>query len=123
LIGNGDIASPEAALEAFDKCKVNGIMIARAMLKDPWIFRKIKEFSEGRGVFEPDPVQKGAVFRHYAELLREDGLPEKAVLGRMKQKAVKYMRLKPGGAGIRTNALRSNSLNEFFTFADQYFRE
>lgn len=44
IIGNGDIASPEQAREAFDKFGVDGIMIGRATFGHPWIFREIRHY-------------------------------------------------------------------------------
>lgn len=44
IIGNGDIASPEQAKEAFDRFGVDGIMIGRATFGHPWIFREIRHY-------------------------------------------------------------------------------
>ncbi len=44
VFGNGDITSPEKAKDAFDKYGVDGIMIGRAAVGKPWIFREIRHF-------------------------------------------------------------------------------
>lgn len=44
IIGNGDIDSPESALEAKVRFGMNGIMIGRAAIGNPWIFRDIKDY-------------------------------------------------------------------------------
>jgi tRNA-dihydrouridine synthase B len=44
IIGNGDIVTPEHAKEAFEKYGVDGIMIGRASVGRPWIFREIKHY-------------------------------------------------------------------------------
>jgi len=44
VIGNGDIDSPERAAFAFDRYGVDGIMIGRATVGRPWIFRDIKHY-------------------------------------------------------------------------------
>ncbi|MDE6177263.1 MAG: tRNA-dihydrouridine synthase family protein, partial [Paramuribaculum sp.] len=41
LIGNGDITTPEAAAEAFERYGVDGVMVGRASIGAPWIFRDI----------------------------------------------------------------------------------
>ena len=46
VIGNGDIKSEEDALKMFEQTGVDGIMIGRASLGAPWIFRKIEYFLE-----------------------------------------------------------------------------
>lgn len=44
IFGNGDIDSPEKALEYYQKYGVDGVMIGRASIGYPWIFREIKHF-------------------------------------------------------------------------------
>lgn len=44
IIGNGDITSPQKAKEAFDRYGVDAIMIGRAAIGRPWIFREVKHF-------------------------------------------------------------------------------
>ena len=44
IIGNGDIGSPMAAKEAFDKYGVDGVMIGRATYGHPWLFKEIKHY-------------------------------------------------------------------------------
>lgn len=45
-IGNGDIKSPEDALKIFKETNVDGIMIGRASLGNPWIFKNIIDYLE-----------------------------------------------------------------------------
>lgn len=44
IIGNGDVNTPEDAKNAFDKYGVDGIMIGRGAVGQPWIFRDIKHY-------------------------------------------------------------------------------
>lgn len=53
IIGNGDIVSPQGAREAFDRYGVDGVMIGRATIGKPWIFRQIKHYFE-TGELLPD---------------------------------------------------------------------
>jgi tRNA-dihydrouridine synthase B len=54
VIGNGDIDGPEKAKEMFDRYGVDGIMIGRATVGRPWIFRNIKHFLD-TGELLPEP--------------------------------------------------------------------
>ncbi len=47
LIGNGDITTPERAAEAFDRYGVDGVMVGRASIGAPWIFRDISRHLAG----------------------------------------------------------------------------
>jgi tRNA-dihydrouridine synthase B len=55
IIGNGDIDAPEKAKEYFDRYGVDGIMIGRATVGRPWIFRDIRHFLE-TGAILPEPT-------------------------------------------------------------------
>ncbi len=55
IFGNGDINSPQKALEYRDRYGVDGIMIGRASIGHPWIFREIKTYLE-TGVILPPPT-------------------------------------------------------------------
>ena len=44
IIGNGDIQSPQNCKQAFDRYGVDAVMIGRASIGAPWIFREIKHF-------------------------------------------------------------------------------
>ncbi len=47
LIGNGDITSPKLAKEAFSRYGVDGVMVGRASIGAPWIFREIRQLLDG----------------------------------------------------------------------------
>lgn len=44
VLGNGDIKSPEDALKMFKQTNVDGIMVGRASLGNPWIFKHIIDY-------------------------------------------------------------------------------
>ena len=43
LIGNGDICTGEQAAEAFSRYGVDGVMVGRAAIGNPWVFHDIKQ--------------------------------------------------------------------------------
>lgn len=55
VIGNGDIDGPLKARDMFNRYGVDGIMIGRATVGRPWIFRDIKHFLE-TGELLPEPT-------------------------------------------------------------------
>lgn len=52
IIGNGDITTPEQAVEAFDRFCVDGVMIGRASFGAPWIFRDVRQMID-TGTYSP----------------------------------------------------------------------
>ncbi len=58
IFGNGDINSPQKALEYKNRYGVDGIMIGRASIGYPWIFREIKAFLEDGTIIDPPTIQE-----------------------------------------------------------------
>src|SRR6187401_171022 len=58
IFGNGDIDSPEKALEYKNRYGVDGIMIGRAAIGHPWIFREIKHYIATGEIMPPPTVEE-----------------------------------------------------------------
>ena len=44
IIGNGDVTTPQRLKECFDRYGVDGVMVGRASIGAPWIFREMKQY-------------------------------------------------------------------------------
>lgn len=64
VIGNGDICTPAQAAEAFSRYGVDGVMVGRASIGAPWIFRQMKSMVQN-GIPGPDlsTAEKFALIR------------------------------------------------------------
>jgi tRNA-dihydrouridine synthase B len=58
VFGNGDIDSPQKALEYKNRYGVDGVMIGRASIGYPWIFREIKHYVQTREILPPPTVDE-----------------------------------------------------------------
>jgi tRNA-dihydrouridine synthase B len=68
IFGNGDIDSPEKALEYKNRYGVDGIMVGRAAIGYPWIFNEIKHFfNTGTHLPPPTIEQRIAVIKKHLE--------------------------------------------------------
>ncbi len=68
IFGNGDIDSPEKALEYKNKYGVDGIMIGRASIGYPWIFNEIKHyFKTGEKLAPPTLAERAAAAKRHFE--------------------------------------------------------
>jgi len=56
IIGNGDINSPQKAVEYKNRYGVDAIMIGRASIGYPWIFREIKAYVEDGTILPPPTI-------------------------------------------------------------------
>ena len=52
LVGNGDIATPEQAVEVFQRYAIDGLMIGRAALSKPWLFAQVAAALRGEPVMD-----------------------------------------------------------------------
>ncbi len=75
VIGNGDVDSPEKARDMFNRYGINAIMIGRATIGRPWIFREVKTFLEtGEKLPEPSVSDKVALAKlHLSKSLEFKG--------------------------------------------------
>jgi nifR3 family TIM-barrel protein len=44
IIGNGDVTTPQRLKECYDRYGVDGVMVGRASIGAPWIFREMKQY-------------------------------------------------------------------------------
>lgn len=63
IIGNGDITSPEKLAEYYDRYGVDGVMVGRASIGAPWIFREMKHYMEHGERLEITASEKLALLR------------------------------------------------------------
>lgn len=68
IFGNGDIDSPEKAIEYRNRFGVDGIMIGRASIGYPWIFNEIKHFIKtGEHLAPPTTAERVRVCRKHLD--------------------------------------------------------
>ena len=68
IFGNGDVDSPEKALELKNRYGVDGLMIGRASIGHPWIFNEIKHYLKtGTHAPPPDVANRVATCRKHLE--------------------------------------------------------
>lgn len=112
IFGNGDIDSPEKALEYRNKYDCDGLMIGRAAIGYPWIFNEIKHFfATGEKLPAPDLAQRLEAVRQHAEWSAE-WKGERAGLVEMRQHYGNYFRGIPHFKEFRSRFLQVLSLEE-----------
>jgi nifR3 family TIM-barrel protein len=80
VIGNGDIDSPVKAKDMFDRYGVDGIMIGRAAVGRPWIFRDIRHYlNTGELLPEPTVKEKADLALYHFNLSLEHKEGKKAI--------------------------------------------
>lgn len=112
VFGNGDIDSPEKALEYKSRFGVDGIMIGRAAIGYPWIFNEIKHFLR-TGEKLPAPLMKDRVQvarKHLEFSVKWKG--EKTGILEMRRHYTNYFRNIPNIKPFRQRLVESDSYQE-----------
>ena len=69
VFGNGDITSPEKAMEMRDKFGLDGAMIGRASIGYPWFFNEVKHyFKTGEYLTKPTIAQRVEMARRHLQM-------------------------------------------------------
>ena len=99
---------------------VDGVMIGRGAMANPWIFRQIKDLREGRPVFEPAPADKRDLLLQYIDMLLEF-MPEHQASGKVKQLIGQFFIGLPGSAQLRRDVQHARSIAEQRELIERYF--
>jgi tRNA-dihydrouridine synthase B len=112
IFGNGDIDSPEKALEYKNRYGVDGIMIGRAAIGYPWIFDEIKYFfNTGKHLPKPTIENRVEVCKmHVQKSVEWKG--EKLGLLEMRNHYANYFKGIPNFKETRTKLVTLNSYKE-----------
>lgn len=127
IFGNGDIDTPEKALEYRNRYGVDGIMIGRAAIGYPWIFREVKHyFATGEIMAMPTIEERlQAVRKHLQGALAWKG-PKLGIL-EMRPHYASYLRGLSHVKEFRTRLVTTDSIDEieriFNDIQEYYSRE
>ena len=118
IFGNGDVDSPEKALEYKNKYGIDGIMVGRAAIGYPWIFNEIKHFFKTRDHL-PKPSITNRVEVCKTHLLKSvEWKGEKLGILEMRNHYANYFKGIPNFKEIRTKLVTFNNLTELLDLLD-----
>lgn len=122
VVGSGDVVTPEQAVDRLATKNVDGVMIGRGAIANPFIFRQTEALQQGRPVEQPTLDEKYRVVLRYYELIKDE-IPDKALPGKLKQLCNYFTKGLPGGTEFRQNLLRSKSVPEMLDHLHVYFTD
>lgn len=106
VIGNGDVETPQDAKRMLEETGVDGVMIGRAALGDPWMIYRTVEYLES-GELKPEPSVREKMdvcLLHFERLVALKG--EYVAVREMRKHASWYLK------GIRGNGKARNLINQ-----------
>ncbi len=112
VFGNGDIDSPQKALEYRDRYGVDGLMIGRAAIGSPWVFNEIKYyFNTGTELQPPDMMERVNTTRKHLDFsIRWKG--DKLGIFEMRRHYSNYFRGTPDFKPFRTRLVEALTQDE-----------
>jgi tRNA-dihydrouridine synthase len=119
VIGNGDVLTPEDAFRMIAETGCDGVMIGRAALSNPWVFRQISELESGMIRTAPDINAKYRLIKDYFELLFEEHTA--GAIGKMKQFASWFTHAVPFGASLRKSIYESKTESDVLLRIEEFF--
>jgi nifR3 family TIM-barrel protein len=119
IFGNGDIDSPQKALEYKNRYGVDGIMIGRAAIGYPWIFREIKHYVQtGELLAAPTVEERVAVSKNH---LRKSVEWKGPIVGinEMRRHYSNYLKGLPGIKEFRNRLVTLKTIEEVEAVLDE----
>ncbi len=123
VIGNGDVRTPKDVVDMVRETGVDGVMIGRAALWDPWIFAEAaRALREGRVGLPPTAAERRAVLvEFFVETARLRD--ERTAVLQMRKFASLYLRGFPGARKLRERIQTMNAREDVFAVIDAVFAE
>lgn len=119
IFGNGDIDSPQKAVEYKNRYGVDGIMIGRASIGAPWIFKRVKTFVQtGVDPGEPSLWERVEVCRrHFLKSVEWKG--EKLAVHEMRMHYGSYFKGFPEAKALRMRLVTAPTPQDVLNILDE----
>ncbi|MCG8307238.1 MAG: tRNA dihydrouridine synthase DusB [Cytophagales bacterium] len=119
IFGNGDVSSPEIAMDFKNKYEVDGIMIGRASIGYPWIFNEIKHyFKTGKLPDAPDLEERVKTIKKHLNF-SIDWKGERLGIFEMRRHYTNYFKGIPGFKPVRMKLVTADDYNELIDILDE----
>ncbi len=123
VFGNGDLNTPELAKRMRDDFGLDGAMIGRASIGNPWFFNQVKHFlNKGTYLSPPRLEEKVAAARKHLEMAIEWKGENLGIL-ETRRHYTNYFKGIPNFKPLRTRLVTSDSSSEVFQVLDKILEE
>jgi nifR3 family TIM-barrel protein len=119
VFGNGDIDSPEKAVEYKNRYGVDGIMIGRASIGYPWFFNEVKHFIKTGGHLPPPTIAERVEIAKDHLLMSINWKGQSLGIAEMKRHYSNYFKGIAHFKEYRTRLVTSFDLNEIIETLDE----
>jgi len=126
VVGNGDIGSGEDVKKRRENTAVSGVMIGRAAMQNPWVFREAKHYLSTGEYPEPVAVAERwkMIIRHCSMAMESDRYGnERQTIMAMRSRLMTYCKGFPGAKPLRQRLCHVSSLAEVEDVASEYLED
>ncbi len=120
VIGNGDVERPEDVVRMMGETGCDGVMIGRASMKNPWIYRQASSLLRGEAPEEPTLVDRRDLILEHFRLLRAQEEPRR-VMHKLRTFTGWYTRGLPEGRDLRVRIGSLESPDHFIRAVMDFF--
>ena len=123
VIGNGDIKTPQDALRMLEITGVDGIMIGRSSIGNPWIFKQVKEYLSNpkNAIPEISHTERLALMLEHIELQVQE-LGENTGIKEMRKHMTYYLKGLKEASAIRQQINTIETKAELIDCLTEYFK-
>jgi tRNA-dihydrouridine synthase B len=122
IIGSGDIFDPAATVELMKRTGLDGFVVARGAIGNPWIFRDLRCVWEDRPLPPPPELaeQRLIMLEHLGRVLQ--GYPEKWGIGYFRKFMIYYVRRHPKRKLVTMSLIRAKTRAEVEAGINTWYR-
>jgi len=120
IMGNGDVFAPADAERMFSETGVDGVMLARGVLSNPWLIRQCWDHLCGKTVLQVSPVERAEFVTEFLRKVCSESPPPSA-LGRIKKIGGYLSKGFAGSTQLRAKINASRTTSEFFEAVQDHF--
>jgi len=121
VVGNGDVNVPGDAVRMLEETSCDGVMIGRASMKNPWIYRQTRDLLAGREPTLPSLDERRELIVDHFRLLMEQEEPKHA-LHKLRTFTGWYTHGLPGGKQLRARINSLHTADAFLEAIEEFFR-
>lgn len=123
VVGNGDIGTPQDALAMFEKTGCDAVMVGRATMKNPWIFRQIADLLAGCPPRESTLAERrNLMLGHFSAIERLAFDPREA-LHKLRTMTGWYTHGLPNGRALRVRISQLATPEAFRAAVEEFFAQ
>ena len=122
VVGNGDVVEAADAVRMFKETGCDGVMIGRASMKNPWIYRQAADLLAGRAPYEPMVADRHDLIRTHFDMVTTQEDPVFA-MHKLRTFTGWYTHGLADGKRLRARISEPTTPQEFLDVVENFFAE